>query len=112
MLTDGRVLVAVEIEASQTHPDTNVGKYWLLHAEHQRYEKIVLFHIYTPDFESYPGRKRLGEFYAEKMRGEVPLDYKMLDYRSATDYDLVLKEVCRTVGDRVAQEFGSTATHG
>ena len=30
MLTDGEVLIALEIEAGQTHPDTNIGKYWLI----------------------------------------------------------------------------------
>ena len=33
MLTDGNVLLAIEVEAGQTHPDTNVGKYWLLHSQ-------------------------------------------------------------------------------
>ena len=75
ILTNGNVLVAVEIEAGQTHPDTNTGKYWLLHHTHKQYAKIVLFHIYTPDFDSYEWRKKPGEFYVERMRREVPIEY-------------------------------------
>ena len=33
MITNGKTLVAIEVEASQMHPDTNVGKYWLLQDE-------------------------------------------------------------------------------
>jgi hypothetical protein len=68
MLANDRVLIAVEVEAGQMHPDTNVGKYWLLYAEYKQYQKIVLFHVYTPDFDSYDWRKKLGEFYARQMR--------------------------------------------
>ncbi len=66
LLTDGKVLLALEVEVKQTHPDTNVGKYWLL-SEHQAYEKVILFHVYTPTYNSYGWRKKLGEFYASKM---------------------------------------------
>ena len=41
MITDNRVLVALEVEAGQTHPDTNVGKYWLLYNVYRKYEKIL-----------------------------------------------------------------------
>src|SRR5262245_22624576 len=51
LLTDGRNLLAVEVEVRQTHPDTNVGKYWLL-SRHHRYESVVLFHVYTPAYDS------------------------------------------------------------
>lgn len=105
MLADDRILVAVEVEAGQTHPDTNTGKYWLLAAEHKPYEKIVLFHVYTPDFNSYGWRKKLAEFYVERMSSEVPIDYVLLDYRTATDYDTTLTEIKATIGARVKQEF-------
>lgn len=59
MLTDGRTLIAIEVEAGQMHPDTNVGKYWLLHQAYRPYERIILFHIYTPDFNSYGWRLHL-----------------------------------------------------
>jgi len=105
MLTDGNILIAIEVEAGQMHPDTNVGKYWLLSTEYKYYAKISLFHIYTPDFDSYKRRKELAEFYVKKMCLEVPVDYVILDYRNATDYDATLSEIKSTIKKRVEQEF-------
>lgn len=105
MLSDNNTLLAVEIEAGQTHPDTNVGKYWLLHAKYKHYRKFILFHIYTPDFNSYGWRKKLAEFYASKMLLEIPMDYILLDYRNATNYDITLKEIKSLVQGRIQQEF-------
>ena len=68
LLTDDNILLAVEIEAGQMHPDTNVGKYWLLHEQFKPYQKIILFHVYTPDFNSYGWRLNLGEFMLRKCR--------------------------------------------
>jgi hypothetical protein len=107
MLTDGSVLIAVEIETKQTHPDTNVGKYWLLHDEFKDYKKIVLFHIYTPVFDSYEWRMRLGEFYAKKMKAEVPVEYLELDYRSAQDYDTALAEIKTRLEHAIRRELGT-----
>ena len=108
MLTDGKVLLALEVEAGQKHPDTNVGKYWLL-GRYQTFKKIVLFHIYTPDFNSYGWRKTLGEFYAEKMKSEIPFEYVPLDYRDreAIDYDSTLKAIQAQVAIRIKSEFSS-----
>jgi hypothetical protein len=104
LLTDGRTLIAMEVEASQMHPDTNVGKYWLL-TEHYLYEKLILFHVYTPDFNSYPWRKALGEFYVRKMQKEVPLEYIQLDHRESTDYKATLTQVRSAIEQRVRTEF-------
>ena len=104
MLADNNTLLAVEVEASQTHPDTNVGKYWLLFEE-KRYNKVVLFHIYTPKFNSYPWRKRLAEFYFGKMRPEVPLEYIVLDYRKATDYGSTLEAIKRLISVKLHEIF-------
>jgi len=79
MLANDHILVAIEVEAGQTHPDTNTGKYWLLNVEYKLYKKTVLFHIYTPDFRSYPWRKKLSEFYVKKMSSEVPVEYVPMD---------------------------------
>jgi len=84
MLTDGRILVAIEVEVGQMHPDTNVGKYWMLQQIYCQYERIILFHIYTPDFNSYGWRLELGKFYAKKMQEMIPLTYIFLDYRKAS----------------------------
>lgn len=105
LLTDGRVLLAIEVEAGQMHPDTNVGKYWLLHERYHAYERLVLIHVYTPDFTSYGWRKALGEFYATKMRLGVPLEYIELDHRKSTDYDTVLNEVRSCIEELVRREF-------
>jgi hypothetical protein len=104
LLTDGRVLLAIEVEASQMHPDTNVGKYWLLQ-RHRAFDKTILFHIYTPAYNSYKSRKALGEFYAEKMKSEMPLEYIQLDCRQATDYHATLTHLRTQIEPRVNSEF-------
>ena len=107
MLASDRVLVAVEVEAGQVHPDTNVGKYWLLYAEHRQYQRIILFHVYTPDCRS-KGRKKLGEFYAKQMKGKVPLDYIQRDFHDTTkDYQAVLAEIKAEIETVVKREFGA-----
>lgn len=78
LLTDGEVVLALEVEVKQTHPDTNVGKYWLL-SQYQAYVKVILFHVNTLGYTSYPWRLQLGEFYASKMAIELPFEYKLLD---------------------------------
>jgi hypothetical protein len=106
MLMTDQVLVAIEIEAGQTHPDTNVGKYWLLN-DRKPYRRIVLFHVYTPDFKSYQSRKELGEFYAGQMQGKVPIEYISCDYRNtAKGYQAILAEIKTEIETIVKQEFG------
>lgn len=91
-LTDGKTLLALEVEAGQNHPDTNVGKYWLL-ADHYRYERVVLFHVYTPRFNSYGWRKTLGEFYARRMENALPFEYRLIDLREAKTTDEAIARV-------------------
>jgi len=105
MLTNGEVLIAIEVECRQTHPDTNTGKYWLLY-RNKCYKKIILFHIYTPDFNSYGWRKKLAEFYIEQMKSEVPIEYILLDFRNANDYNQTLVEIKRKIEENVRREFG------
>jgi hypothetical protein len=104
LLTNGRTLLALEVEVRQTHPDTNVGKYWLLE-EHYRYQKVILFHVYTPAYDSYGWRKALGEFYATKMMAALPFEYVQLDLRKATDLGTAFTTVCGAIGPRIQQEF-------
>lgn len=104
LLTNGRVLLALEVELKQNHPDTNVGKYWLL-TKHKKYEKVVLFHLYTPAFDSYGWRKTLGDFYAERMQLELPFEYILLDRRKATDANGTFEEVCSLLRQRIHKEF-------
>jgi hypothetical protein len=106
LLTNGRSLIALEVEAGQMHPDTNVGKYWLL-SEHHEYSSVVLFHIYTPRFNSYGWRKALGEFYAKRMTAELPFEYVLLDFRNANDYETTLAEIQGIVGERVRRVFST-----
>jgi len=108
MLANDHILIAIEVEAGQTHPDTNTGKYWLLNVEYKLYKKTVLFHTYTPDFRSYPWRKKLSEFYVKKMSSEVPIEYVPMDYRNRTaaDYNATLAETKAKIDERVKQEFG------
>ena len=110
LLASKDILLAVEIEVRQTHPDTNVGKYWLLYDEFKTYKKIVLFHVYTPGFNSYGWRMKLGEFYARKMQSEVPIEYVLLDHRGAKDYDAVLRDIKTKVSEAIRREFHSVGT--
>ena len=105
MLTDNKVLIAIEVECGQTHPDTNTGKYWLLYKT-KPYKKIILFHIYTPDFNSYGWRKKLAEFYIEQMKSKVPIEYILLDFRNANDYHQTLMELKKNIKEKVREEFG------
>lgn len=104
LLTDGKTLLAVEVELRQTHPDTNVGKYWILSKYHS-YESVVLFHIYTPAFNSYPWRLKLGAFYAEKMQRELPFEYVLMDRRKDVDPVATLKNVQQFIGPRIQSLF-------
>jgi hypothetical protein len=105
LLTDSRKLLAVEVEVRQTHPDTNVGKYWLL-SRHHRYESVVLFHVYTPAYNSYGWRMELGKFYAEKMSAELPFQYFLLDRRRDTDVASTLLEVQSSIEPHLRRLFG------
>ena len=106
LLTDEKSLLALEIEAAQKHPDTNVGKYWLLQKTHP-YKKIVLVHVYTPRFNSYGWRKELGNFYAEMM-GKMPqFSYHQLDFSYPADptYQHVAKTTKQTLQGHIEQLF-------
>lgn len=103
-LTNGRVLIALEVEVKQAHPDTNVGKYWLL-SEHHTYEKVILIHVYTPGYNSYGWRKSLGEFYATKMKESLPFEYIQLDARKSTNYEETLDQVKELLAGKIRAEF-------
>jgi len=107
MLTDGKTLLAVEVENRQTHPDTNVGKYWLLHEGYKAYDKTILFHIFTPLFDSYPWRMSLASFYAERMNEKMPLEYVQMDYRKGGSYEVALSTIKGAIEKRILVEFGT-----
>jgi hypothetical protein len=109
LLTDRASLLAVEVEVSQSHPDTNVGKYWLLHDEYFKYQEIVLFHIYTPAFDSYGYRRKLGSFYFQKMKDKVPIEYHELEIPAEKDYDTALSEMKSVIRDAALRLFGPSA---
>jgi hypothetical protein len=107
-LTDGRSLLAIEVEVRKSHPDTNVGKYWLL-SEYKQYEKVALVHVYTPAYNSYGWRKALGEFYARRMAAEGRFEYILLDERGAADVAGALERVMVRVQRAVFDMFGQAA---
>jgi hypothetical protein len=107
MVTDGKTLIAIEVEAGQMHPDTNVGKYWLLNNQFRAYRKIILFHIYTPEFNSNEWCKKLANFYCDKMKAEMPFDYVVLDYRQAVDYVATVSAIKELVKTHLKNEFGN-----
>jgi len=99
MITDGEIMIAIEIERGQYHPDTNVGKYWFIYDRLYRYKKMILIHVYTPLYESFPWRKELASFYASKMINYGnPLEYVELDYRNKTvDSNTVFNEITKLI---------------
>lgn len=102
MLLVDNNLIAIEVEAGQTHPDTNTGKYWYLYDKFRKYYEMLLFHIFTPQFNSYNWRKKLGEFYVKKMIDDnVPMDYILLDYRTYTEYSDVLEKCKIQISKRI-----------
>jgi|GEM_PF-671293 len=101
MITDGKTLLAVEIESGQTHPDTNTGKYWLLHKRYKQYQKIILFHVFTPLFDSYGWRKKLAEFYVAEMIKEVPIEYILKDSSQGINYDDALSELKDAIQEKI-----------
>lgn len=101
MLIINNTLIAIEVEAGQINPDTNTGKYWLLYDKYKKYDEIILFHIYTPKFNSYKWRKELGEFYIEKMKENTPIDYILMDYRNCKKYDQVFTLVKENIKKRL-----------
>jgi len=105
MITDGRVLLAIEVEAGQPHPDTNVGKYWLLY-ERRRYQRIVLFHIYTPLFDSYNSRKELASFYETRMHElHVPIEIHIMEIKEGADYETELEAIQSQVSKSINSNF-------
>lgn len=94
LLVDKEKLFALEVEAGQTHPDTNVGKYWQIQEKHP-FQQIILFHVYTPMINSYGGRMALADFYAEKMSNDFNFIYIKQDRRNhdLSEYDAVLNEI-------------------
>ncbi len=106
MLTDGKVLITIEVEAGQTHPDTNVGKYWMLLDNHKNYSKAILFHIFTPAFNSYEWRMKLALYYAKKMEESVPFEYKLYDFRHESNLEESLELVKSDIKINLKQYFG------
>ena len=106
-LTDGQTLLALEVEVRQNHPDTNVGKYWYLF-EHHAYKRVVLFHLFTPAFNSYGWHLKLGQFYADKMMAELPFEYVLMDHRRATDIAQTFESATSLIGARIRSEFSSS----
>jgi len=110
MLVTDEIIIAVEVEAGQRHPDTNVGKYWYwLVNESEPHRKIVLFHVYAPGFRPNESRKELGRFYAKQMQdNKVPIEYLFRDYtkREPEGYSTILGELKAEVRAKIEQEFG------
>jgi hypothetical protein len=98
ILTDGKSLLALEVECKQSHPDTNVGKFWLLNHTHP-YRRMTLIHVFTPAYNSYGSRHALCQFYADKMNAEFGFEYFPVDRRQVadTDFEKVFGEICKVL---------------
>ena len=82
-----------------------MGKYWFLNDRYKQYEKTILYHVFTPDFDSYGWRMELAKFYADKMKLEFNLEYNLMDYREAEDYDAIFKEIKVKINNKIKREF-------
>ena len=61
-------IIAVEIEIGQTHPDTNVSKYWRMKYRFTKGKKLTLIQVFGPRYENdYQSRTDLAEFIAKRM---------------------------------------------
>jgi len=105
LITDGKILISLEVERSQPHPDTNVGKYWYVYEKCGKYDKIVLIHVFIPTSKSHRWREALGEFYANKMvEYGIPLEYVRVDYREKhINSETALNEVIEMVKKYINQ---------
>jgi hypothetical protein len=104
ILTDGKSLLGLEVECRQNHPDTNVGKFWLLQKTHP-YKKMVLIHVFTPAYDSYGSRLELCRFYAAKMKSDFNFTYIMFDHRKATSFDAAFNEVVASLDKQYRNLF-------
>jgi len=72
-------VIFIEIEESQTHPDTNVSKYWG-YLESNPNRKVKLIQIFGRGFSetenNYASRKKLSEFIAKKIKLAFPKDFE------------------------------------
>nr|MBC8274143.1 hypothetical protein [Chloroflexota bacterium] len=49
--------------------------------------------------------KKLAEFYAVQMKGEVPIEYILKDLRESPDYSVALRELKREVAAKIETAF-------
>ncbi|WP_411331095.1 hypothetical protein [Desulfovibrio desulfuricans] len=98
-------MLAIEVEAGQTHSDTNVGKYWFIQ-EQNPFKKIVLFHIYTPKHNSYPHRKELANFYSNRMKyNNIPIEYIPTTIENDKEYHEALDEAWEQISQKITSLF-------
>ena len=105
LLKNENFLLAIEVEAGQTHSDTNVGKYWFIQ-EQNPFKKIVLFHIYTPKHNLYPHRKELANFYSNRMKdNNIPIEYIPTTIENDKEYHEALDEAWEQISQKITSLF-------
>jgi len=98
-------LLAVEIECGQTHPDTNVLKYWRLQSnDPPKYKKLVLLHFFTPGYR-YPGRKELAMFLSKNIPSRAKITYLQKDFPINAEYKHTLREVKSIIHARMKRDI-------
>ncbi len=103
MLACGDILIAIEIETGQRHPDTNVTKYWyLLHKK--IYRKIFLFHYYTHYPKPNPSRKELADYLTNKLRQKGKFEIEGREIGNSENHSKVLREIMFKVRKTVSSE--------
>jgi len=67
-----KMFLFVEVEGEQSHPDTNVTKYWYWMEKKIIDNKVVLVHVFGPIFynNNYKSRSELCDFIARKIKRE------------------------------------------
>jgi len=107
-------IIFIEVEEAQTHPDTNVSKYWMYLQENPD-KKIKLIQIFGRAFietvNNYASRKKLSEFIAKKIKGSfsenfeyVPINLRDFNY-SKEDYKNNIGEIVNKVIELIREHI-------
>ena len=100
MLACGDVLIAIEIETGQRHPDTNVSKYWFL-LQKKIYKKIFLFHYYTHYLKANPSRVELADYLTKQFKEKDKFEIVGRKIDNSENYSKVLREIISKIKETV-----------
>ena len=84
------VLILLEVENTQKHPNTNVTKIWP-YLECELTKKILLIHVFTNKNTASPNRVKLCSFIGDKLESLYPDRFRYYKYNwpETNDSDLL-----------------------